>query len=120
LSEADNQVFEFTFLWWAKKSTQKTQPCAAAFPEPSGFRGGVKNSLYNLGETRFATSMGIDEAGRLTAIYPLKQFAPVFHGNRRFRAASQWASKPISPHRVIADIPYPGCCNCLFPRNFSI
>ena len=23
--------------------------------------------------------------------YPLKQFAPVFHGNNRIRAASQWA-----------------------------
>ncbi|MFZ2633524.1 MAG: hypothetical protein WA081_20050 [Desulfosalsimonadaceae bacterium] len=32
--------------------------------------------------------------GRFIGIYPLRQFAPVIHGNHRLRAASQWA-----PHR---------------------
>ena len=34
------------------------------------------------------------ETGRFVDFYPLKQFAPVIHGNPRARAASQWASPP--------------------------
>jgi len=90
----------FTFLWWAKKSRQKTQPCAAAIPAPSGFRGGVKNLLDEVECRGLYCRFCLSQALGLLAFIrsnslPLPdnsipgQAFP--HGNPRLRAASQWA-----------------------------
>ncbi|MFZ2630773.1 MAG: hypothetical protein WA081_06600 [Desulfosalsimonadaceae bacterium] len=46
--------------------------------------------------------------GRFIGVYPLKQFAPVIHGNHRIRAASQWAPTgekvlPFLQYQVVAE-----------------
>ena len=100
-------IFPFTFLWRTKKSNKRNPPCAAESSLTRWFAWrGQKLALYS-GVQGFVIPILFIIASRFIGIYPLRQFAPVFHENHQVRAASQWA-----PHRrkSVAFSSVSGCC----------
>jgi len=76
--------FLIYFSWWARKVTKEPSPALRKAPWPDDFRGVGKTRCHR-GMPGVVMPIPFIATVRFIGIYPLKQFAPVIHGNRQAR-----------------------------------